>query len=360
MARMVDRGRALNTLLDDEPARGIRRVHETQWKSLRLRLSESAQLVAEWFVISKHATYSLSILRILYGAAIVLHLVSNYSNRHYLWGAGVNWMASEMGAFGYTSALHILFPRSNPLLFDLSYGVLFMLAALFVIGWRTRAVMPILLAFWLGLTSNNPLVPNSGDTLMRLTLLFLLFADLSGCWSVDSWRRRRQVHKRSTPETVQVVSNVVHNGAVVLCGYQVLLVYVTSAFYKILTEEWRAGSALYYALSLDVFMPHEGLSEFVRQITPVVVIATVATVWIQFASPLLMLSRPLRVFALLSLLGMHLGIGLLLGLWQFSLVMIALDLLFVRDKSWRLAMRWAQEVGLLKRTDRTRHGPMAG
>ena len=39
------------------------------------------------------------------------------------------------------------------------------------------------------------------------------------------------------------------------------------------------------------------------------------------------------------------GIGLFLGLWPFSLAMIALDLLFVRDRSWVAVGRWASHAG---------------
>jgi hypothetical protein len=41
---------------------------------------------------------------------------------------------------------------------------------------------------------------------------------------------------------------------------------------------------------------------------------------------------------------MHVMIGILLGLWPFSLAMIALDFLFVRDATWRQGLallgRW--------------------
>jgi len=41
------------------------------------------------------------------------------------------------------------------------------------------------------------------------------------------------------------------------------------------------------------------------------------------------------------IMGMHLGIGFFLGLWPFSLAMIAVDLVFIRDASWERAFAWS-------------------
>jgi hypothetical protein len=64
--------------------------------------------------------------------------------------------------------------------------------------------------------------------------------------------------------------------------------------------------------------------------------------------PLLILWRPTRVVALVVITGMHVMIGVLLGLWPFSLAMIALDFLFVRDATWReglaLLGRWRADA----------------
>lgn len=43
-------------------------------------------------------------------------------------------------------------------------------------------------------------------------------------------------------------------------------------------------------------------------------------------------------------MGMHFGIGLFLGLWPFSIAMIALDLVFVGDASWVRALARVREI----------------
>jgi hypothetical protein len=74
-------------------------------------------------------------------------------------------------------------------------------------------------------------------------------------------------------------------------------------------------------------------------------VATFVSTWVQLLFLMLLLWRSSRIAALVAILGMHRGIGLFLGLWPFSLAMIALDLLFVRDASWRRVLAWGSSRG---------------
>ncbi len=142
-----------------------------------------------------------------------------------------------------------------------------------------------------------------------------------------------------------------------LCAYQVLLIYVNSGIFKLMGEEWLQGSALYYAFMLDVFRVFPVLSDLAWQVTPFVVVGSWISIWVQLLFPVLLLWRPTRYAALVIIMGMHLGIGLFLGLWPFSIAMIALDLVFVRDASWVRAFAWA---GGLLRTVRAALSGAAG
>lgn len=131
-----------------------------------------------------------------------------------------------------------------------------------------------------------------------------------------------------------------HNTAVLLCGYQVLLIYVNSGIFKLMGDEWLQGSALYYAFQLDVFRVFPSLSDLAGQVTPFVLVGSWLSIWVQLLFPVLLLWKPTRYAALIVIMGMHLGIGLFLGLWPFSIAMIAMDLVFVRDASWERAFAW--------------------
>lgn len=301
-----------------------------------------------WLTTAQHATRSLSALRIIYGTSILAFLGTNLADRQYLWGVASGWVEPEASRAGHFFLFRALFSKDNAFLFDVSYGILAMLALLFLVGWQTRLVTPFLLLFWMGLASNSAVLTNGGDTVMRIALFFLIFANLSQHWSVDAWLRSRgigfvvKLPRRLTPPSW--ATNALHNAAIIACGYQIMLVYVNSGIYKLQGEEWRDGTGFYYSLVLDVFRPFPGLSDLAWQVTLFVFVATFLSIWVQLLFPVLVLWRPTRIVGLVFLLGMHFGIGLFLGLWPFSLAMIGLDLLFVRDRSWERALRWVREV----------------
>ena len=304
--------------------------------------------LSAWLTGAQHATRSLSALRIIYGTSILAFLGTNLADRQYLWGVASAWVEPEAKRAGHFFLFRTLFSKDNAFLFDVSYAILAVLALLFLVGWQTRIVTPFLLLFWVGLATNSAVLTNGGDTIMRIALFFLIFANLSQHWSVDSWLRNRgrgfvlKLPRRLTPPSW--ATNALHNSAVIVCGYQIMVVYVTSGIYKLQGEEWRDGTGFYYSLVLDVFRPFPGLSDLAWQFTLFVFVATFLSIWVQLLFPVLVLWRPTRIVGLVFLLGMHFGIGLFLGLWPFSLAMIGLDLLFVRDRSWERALRWVREV----------------
>ena len=303
-----------------------------------------ARLV-EWTTGAERATYSLSALRILFGIAMLWFLLASLEDRHYLWGVGSSWVDPLVERRGYPEIFRAVFPKADPVTFDLSYGILIALALVFLVGFATRVVTPFLLLFWVGLSTNSVFLTNGGDVVMRLALVFCLFADLSRHWSLDDWWRRRRgiasIYPRAiTSRIPRWAVAAAHNTAVVLCGYQILLIYVNSGILKLMGEEWLEGTALYYAFNLEVFRVFPALSDLAWSITPFVMVGSWVSVWAQVLFPVLLLWRPTRYAALAVIMGMHLGIGLFLGLWPFSIVMIALDLVFVRDASWERVIAW--------------------
>jgi len=293
-----------------------------------------------WLTERPHATIGFSILRILFGLAMLVVLLPSHADRHYLWGAGSWWVEPETSRRGWWEPLRLLFPKDSPVVFDISFHVLIGLAVLFVVGWKTRWVTPVLLVFWVGLSTNSTLLGNGGDTLMRIVLLFVVFADLSRHLSIDAWIRRRRGIRPSRlaarmPRWVPPwLGAWAHNTVLILCVFQILLVYLVSSLLKLRGEEWLDGTAIYYALSLDQFHVMPDLSRLAWQFAPGVALATWTALWVQLLFPVLILWRPSRYVAVVLITGMHLGIALLLGLWPFSLAMIGLDLLLVRDRSW--------------------------
>jgi hypothetical protein len=327
-----------------------------------LRRSLSWGGFTDWLTVREHATVGFALFRILLALSMLSVLLPSLADRRYLWGTGSWWVEAAAERAGWWEPLRAIYSKDDPVLFDLAYGALIALVIVFAIGWRTRWIAPVLLVFWVGLSTNNPSLNDGGDALMRIILLFALFADLSRHMSVDAWLARRRARRGLPARRGRVPAWVragLHNTALILCCYQMLLIYLTSSVYKLQGAEWLDGTALYYALNLTQLQVLPALSEAMWQVTPFVLFATWLTVAVQLLFPVMLLWRPTRYAAVALATLTHLGIAVLLGLWAFSLPMIAIDMLFVRDRSWQRLAALSRRTALRVRGLSQPTGPTA-
>ncbi|MGO3886096.1 MAG: HTTM domain-containing protein [Mycetocola sp.] len=300
------------------------------------------QLAAEaWLLDSKKSLYGLAVTRIIFGLTGIGLLLSNFSTRLYTFGAGSAWngeAADPTSAFPSIwlfSSFHSV--MLNDTAFTALYLVLLVLAVLFMLGWRFKFVLPIYLVLWVSFIEVNDSVGDQGDNMYRIALFFLLFADPAARWSLDARRRA----KAGWPTVLPVqISNALHNLTLVILTAQVSFVYVSGALYKAGGTPWSGGYAVYNPLMTDRFGTWPVLSDLVTTWGPAVTAMTWGSIIMQLCFPMLLLTRPTRIFALFGIMSFHVGIAVLMGLPWFSLAMIALDFIFVRDRSWkRLADR---------------------
>lgn len=318
-------------------------------------ISERVDRWLLWLTESQRNLRSFSVLRIIYAVAFLFLLVPSIPDRSLLWGEASFWVNPEASRRGFFT-FDLFLPKDSPVLFDLAFFGLVLLSVLFLLGYRTRIVLPLLTLLYVSLQSNNPYVLNGGDTLMRITLVFMLFANLSAHYSLDARRAKRRAARlggqveprRLVPAHV---SNAVHNVALILCCFQIIVVYTVSGVWKLLGDEWLDGTALFYALTIDAFMVYPAINELIWQSSLLIYVATFIALWTQTLFPVLLLWRPSRIYALLTLMFMHLGIAVLLGLWPFSLAMIALDMLFIRDRTWVAAGQWLRGTNAWQRAE---------
>src|SRR5690606_25891815 len=112
-------------------------------------------------------------------------------------------------------------------------------------------------------------------------------------------------------------TNLVNNVAVILIGFQLCVIYLVSALWKIQGETWISGIAVYYPLRIEELTVLPWLNAIVWQITPMVLIASWLSIYLQLAFPFLLLHRWTRVVGLVGITSMHAGIGILLALPWF-------------------------------------------
>lgn len=305
-----------------------------------------------WLLDGKRASYGLAVTRILLGVMILGTLLSNFATRLYTFGAGSIWTGQQL----FSSNQFVdLFPFSivydsvrNDGLFTVLYMVLIACAVAFTVGYRTRLFMIPMFILWVGLVEVNEYVSDQSDNLTRIAMIAIFFAAPAKRWSLDA-RRGARFRGRSGSTLLRMwryqrvlptwMTNLSQNLAIVVLACQISFIYVSGGLYKAGGAPWSGGTAIYDPIHVQQFGTWPELSALVTTWGPGVAFATTLTLLVQVSFPLLLMRRGTRIFALVVMLGFHVGIAVLMGLPWFSLAMIALDAIFIRDKTWRAAAR---------------------
>ena len=293
----------------------------------------------DWLTMDKHAAHGVAAARIIFGIVVWTQLAHNWANRSYTWGEGSRW-TSPVEQRGDWPAFLGLFNVLDGAWFDVAYVATIVFGFLLMIGAYTRAAACMTLFLWLSVYVSNPFVGSGGDGVMRIVLLYLCFTDSGRHWSVDSWLSRRRGEVR--PWFPSWFGTTFHNIAIVLMIHQIVMVYVASALWKVQSEVWMDGTATYYPLQTEAYSPWRDVLGPIITAEPVIAGATWSAIIIQLFFPVLLLYRPTRALALVVILGMHVGIGLLMGIMYFSLAMVAVDMLLISDRSWETGTKWAR------------------
>lgn len=294
---------------------------------------------------SYKATYGIAVTRILMGLTGLGLLVTNFRSRHYSFGVGSAWNGeieqpvSDFPQIWLFSLFHQA--AATPWLFTLLYVGLAILAVVVMLGWRTRFVLPFYFIFWISFIEMNDAVGDQGDNAYRMFLLAMLFTNSSMRWSLDARRRKKSGKQPSAAaQRWQWAPITAHNLALVVLAFQVCAIYVAGGLYKAGGDPWAHGWAIYDPLQTAQFGTWPVLSNLLTTWGPMVVVVTWTSLMFQIAFPFLLFNRYTKIIALVGILAFHVGIGVLMGLPWFSLTMIAVDAIFIRDRSYQKLGRW--------------------
>ena len=301
-----------------------------------------------WLLDTKHAQYGLAVTRIVVGFVGIGLLLTNFNARLYTFGEGSAWNGelaepvSDFPNIWLFSLFHTV--ADSAALFTLCYILLGILAVIIMLGWRTRVMLPIYLIGWVSFIEVNDGAGDQGDNAYRIFLIALLFADTSMRLSLDARRRARPIEvakpwwqrklagERLLPAEL---TNLAHNIVLIVLTFQVSAIYVSGALYKAGGTPWSEGWAVYDPLHVAQFSTWPGLADLLTVWGPGVAAISWGSIILQMAFPFMLLRRGTRVVALLGILSFHIGIGVLMGLPWFSLTMIAVDAIFIRDETWK-------------------------
>ncbi|MFF3328525.1 HTTM domain-containing protein [Streptomyces sp. NPDC002888] len=171
----------------------------------------------------------------------------------------------------------------------------------------------------------------------------LLPTILWGTWATQAlwWVVARRAKTAEPRILLDVIGNVVHNGALLVIMAEACLIYATAGWYKIQGSRWQDGTAVYYPLHLDYFTPWPALADLLSAGGTLVMLVTYGTVIVQVAFPFTLFNRRVKNVLLAAMMTEHAVIAVVLGLPFFSLAMIAADAVFLPTSFLRRLGGWA-------------------
>ncbi|MGW7430907.1 HTTM domain-containing protein [Streptomyces sp. NPDC054861] len=312
--------------------------------------------------------YAAAVLRIGYGLLYLVFLLREFPYRNEIWGPDSPWTAAlAEQLFDQTGWNSVLILSADPAYFELCYVLALVTSALFMLGWRTRVMSVLFAVVVTSFHARAIFMTDGGDNLVLLMSLYLVLTACGRRWSLDARRERlRAVRTAPAPEPVRslparqlrdartTLTTVVHNCGLFVIAAQVCFLYGSAGLYKIQGTTWGGGTALHFALNLELFQPWPALSHLVTAYPMVIALAGYVTVLAQVAFPFVLFGR-LKYPVLAVLFGMHIGIAVLMGLPLFSGAMLIADAVFLPDRFYTsLARLWRRAV---RRTGARRPAP---
>ena len=195
-------------------------------------------------------------------------------------------------------------------------------AAFFMVGYKTRVSTAIAWATLVLIQDSACAFTYGIGAMLLIALFYSLFMPVGREWSVD-----RMLQAPASRESTGDASLCVLVFRLHLC-----IIYIAAAVAKAVGDQWWTGEAVWRALSLPQFQQFDPAP--LAAWPGLLAAAGIVTVLTQLAYPILVWTR-LRVPIVIVIELTHLGIALFLGLWLFSLAMIALNTAAFGQALWR-------------------------
>ncbi|MFF9030415.1 HTTM domain-containing protein [Streptomyces iakyrus] len=335
--------------------------------------------------------YQTAVIRIGFSATWLLFLLRELPHRQELYGPDGPWswdLAQQLIASN--GSFTTLMWSDGRVWFEIVYALAVLSSALLLLGWRTRTMSVLFMVGVLSLQNRSVFMGDGGDNVLHLMSVYLVFTRCAQVWSLDARRAERERAARARGERVtdrtgpalwgvlgavlaavtlvgrmqgdwlipallwtvwvaqalwwlvgrrartgeprillDVIGNVVHNGALLVIMAEACLIYATAGWYKVQGSRWQDGTAVYYPLHLEYFSPWPALADLLSASGTMVMLVTYGTVLVQVAFPFTLFNRRVKNVLLAVMMTEHAVIAVVLGLPFFSLAMIAADAVFL-------------------------------
>jgi hypothetical protein len=208
-----------------------------------------------------------------------------------------------------------------------AYGLGLVVIGLWAAGAFCRVTGPLTWLIVHSTVRRLPIMLFGFDAVLGTFILYLAVTGTGGeSLSVDRWLARRRGCEPSPSAPVRGTA------ALRILQLHLCLIYAGAGFSKLLGEPWWNGTAAYFLVANTEF---RGISilESLGESHGLTALSTFVPLWTEILYPALIWPKRLRPLVLILAIGMHLTIAATLGLWEFSLTMIAANLAFI-DGAW--------------------------
>ena len=280
------------------------------------RAGERAWGAWERFFFTPESTAPLAVFRIVYGVVVTLWTLTQLPHLFVFYGPDGVLPTPPPVSAGQWSVLTTF--NSVPALAVVWLATLLAAVAL-TAGASPRIAAIVLLVGIIALTRRDPYVLNSGDILLRVLAVYLIFAPSGESLSWDRWRRDR-AHFWEFPRRAP--------WAIRMLQVQLSVIYLAAVWAKLQGDVWRNGTALSFALRMtdQLRVPNPG---FVAGSPLLVEWLTFGTLLVELSVGLFVWNRRARPWVLGAGFLMHLGIEIFIMVGFFSIGMWCLYLVFL-------------------------------
>lgn len=268
----------------------------------------------------------LTVLRIGLGLQVIIYAVFLRSDWYYLFAStGKGLVSRELGEaistfdspFIPKLGWLVTFGRnvniSEETVLSVAWASLLCMGFLLLLGLFCRPAAIIAWFLHLCAAESGGLFAYGADNFMTTGLFYLMLSPLPDRYSADQWMVKTQA---KDPQLLGFWRRVLQ---VHLC-----FVYFIGGLAKCLGSGWWDGTNLWRALTRP---PFNTISpDVLVRFKYVLVVLGISICLIEVGYPLFIWLKKTRVFWLISILAMHVAIGLTMGLYLFALIMVVLNL----------------------------------
>lgn len=201
-----------------------------------------------------------------------------------------------------------------------------------LLGWITRFWAVIAYLCHYVMMSSLPTFMYGVDIFLHISLFYMVLMPVGKVWSLDA-RQGRANPEPTWSSTLSIRVLQIH-----LC-----LVYFSAGYEKMAYSNWWEGNVLYRSMVQPDFRQFD--MRWLAYVPIIPMILSWLTMILETFYFMGMFVPRLRVYWLAGMIGLHLGIGLFLGLYLFGLIMILLSVsafgvsVYEDLRSWRKTKR---------------------